>query len=78
MKKILPLALLALTVSLTACSQEESPIEKVSQKVDQINSDNAEKVVKEIKSPLNKARATQNLGQDRSEGIDQAMEKLNK
>jgi len=74
MKKILPLALLALTVSFTACSKEES----VTEKVEQINTDNAEKVVKEIKTPINKARATQNLGEERTEGIDQAMQNLNK
>ncbi len=78
MKKILPLALLAMTVSLTACSKEESPIEKVSQKVDQINTENADAAVKAIKSPINKARATQNLGGERTEGIDQAMQNLNK
>lgn len=74
MKKILPLALLALAVSFTACSKEES----VAEKVDKFNTENAEKVVKEIKTPINKARATQNLGEERTEGIDQAMQDLNK
>ena len=74
MKKILPLALLAMTVSLVACSKEES----VNEKVDKFNTENAEKVVKEIKTPINKARATQNLGDERTEGVDQAMQNLNK
>jgi hypothetical protein len=78
MKKILPLALLALTVSLTACSKEESPTEVVSQKVDQINTENADAAVKTIKTPIDKSRATRNLGDERNEGIDQAMQNLNK
>lgn len=78
MKKFLPLALLALSLSFTACSKEESPLEKVSDKVDKINSDNAAKAVSAIKTPINKARATQSLGDQRTEGIDQAMENLNK
>lgn len=78
MKKILPLAVLALLSGFSACSQEESPVEKVSEKVEQINTENADKVVTAIKSPINKARGTQNLGEERSEGIDQAMQNLNK
>lgn len=78
MKKILPLALLALTVGLAACAKEESVTEKISQKVDQINTENADAAVKKIRTPLDKARATQNLGEERTEGIDQAMQNLNK
>lgn len=78
MKKILPLALLALTVGLAACAKEESVTEKVSQKVDQINTENAATAVKAIKTPLDKARASQELGDERTENIDQAMQNLNK
>lgn len=78
MKKILPMALLALAIGLAACSKEESPVEKVSQKVDQINTENADAAVKAIKTPIDKARATQNLGEERSDGVDQAMQNLNK
>lgn len=78
MKKILPLAFLAMTVSFAACSKEESPMEKVSEKVDQINTENADAAVKAIKTPIDKARATQNLGDQRTEGVDQAMQNLNK
>jgi len=74
----LPLALLSLIVCFTACSKEESPLEKVSQKVDKFNTENASAAVKAIKAPINKARATQNLGEARTEGVDQAMENLNK
>jgi hypothetical protein len=77
-KKMLPLALLVLIISLAACSREESPMEKVADKVDQINTENADAAVKAIKTPINKARATQNLGDQRTEGIDQAMQNLNK
>ncbi len=78
MKKILPLALLSLAIGFTACSKEESPMEKVSEKVDQINTENADAAVKAINTPIDKARATQNLGDQRTEGVDQAMQKLNK
>jgi PBP1b-binding outer membrane lipoprotein LpoB len=76
MKKIM--TLLTIALAFTACSKEESPIEKVSQKVDQINTENADAAVQAIKTPINKARATQNLGEERTEGIDQAMQNLNK
>ena len=78
MKKPLTLALLALAITCFACSKEESVTEKVSQKVDQINTENAEAAVKAIKTPLDKARATQNLGEERTEGIDRALQDLNK
>lgn len=78
MKKILPLALLALSIGFAACAKEESPVEQVSQKVDQINTENADAAVKAIKTPLAKARATQDQGDQRAEGIDQAMQNLNK
>jgi len=78
MKNILPLALLALSLAFTACSKEEGPLEKVSGKVDQINTENADAAVRAIKTPIDKARVTRNLGDQRSEGIDQAMQNLNK
>lgn len=78
MKKILPLALLALALTIAACSKGESVTEQVSQKVDQINTENADAAVKAIKTPINKARATQNLGEERTEDVDQAMQNLNK
>lgn len=74
MKKILTLTLLALTITLAACSKEES----VTEKVDRINTENAASAVKAIKSPIDKARATQNQGEERTEGIDKTMENLNK
>lgn len=78
MKKVLPLALLALVIVCTACSKEESVTEKVAEKVDQINTENAEQVVREIKTPIDKARATQGLGAERGEEMERAMENMNK
>jgi len=78
MKKILTLALLASALAFTACSKEESVTEKISQKVDQINTENADAAVKKIRTPLDKARATQNLGVEHTEGIDQALQNQTK
>ncbi len=73
MKKILPLALLVLALALVACSNEESVSEKVSQKVEQINHENADAAIKAIRSPIDKARATQNLSDERTKEINEAM-----
>ena len=67
------LALLALTLALVACSQEESITEQVSQKVDRINTENADTAVKAIRSPIDKAQATQNLSDERTKEINEAM-----
>jgi hypothetical protein len=58
---------------LTACSSDEPSVtDQVAEKVDRINTENADAIVKKIKTPIDKARMTQNLGDERSRAIDEA------
>jgi PBP1b-binding outer membrane lipoprotein LpoB len=58
---------------LTACSSDEPSVtDQVAEQVDRINTENAEAIVKKIKTPIDKARMTQNLGDERSRAIDEA------
>jgi len=68
------LALVLSAMLFTACSKdEESVTEKVSNKIDEINTKNADAMVKKIKTPIDKARATKDLGNKRVEEMDKAL-----
>ena len=43
-------------------------------KIEQMTDEVAEKAVKKIRTPINKARDTQNLGDERLESMDKAMQ----
>ena len=77
MQKI-SLAILAVLLSallLSGCSKEEESLgDKASKKVDEITTEAADTVVKKVRTPLNKARATRDLGDERTDAIDKAMQ----
>ncbi len=59
---------------LSGCSKEEESIsEKASKKVDEITTKAADTMVKKIRTPLDKARATKDLSDERTEAIDRMM-----
>lgn len=69
------LAILLSAILFTACSSEEASItEKASNKINEINKKNADTLVKKIKSPIDKARLTQDLGDQRMEEMNRALE----
>jgi hypothetical protein len=69
---ILPFIFLMLLAS--SCSKaEESFTEKASQKVDEITKEAADTVVRKVRTPLNKARGTKDLGDERTDAIDKMM-----
>jgi PBP1b-binding outer membrane lipoprotein LpoB len=76
MKKIHALAIvLGTSLFLAACSQDEPVVtDQVAEEVDRINTKNADTMVKKIKTPIDKARYTQNLGDERTRAIDEAMQ----
>ncbi|MCK4838161.1 MAG: hypothetical protein KAS94_05120 [Desulfobulbaceae bacterium] len=77
MKKALGtiLVILLATLLCTACSKdEESVAEKAPGKIDQINKKTADAIVKRIKTPLDKARLTQGLGDKRMEEMDKTFQ----
>ena len=69
------LVMLLATLLCTACSKnEESATENAPSKIDEINKRNADAIVKRIKTPLDKARLTQGLGDKRMEEMDKALQ----
>ena len=74
MKKIVKALLIIIPVLLfAACSSEDGNIaEQTSDKVDEITTEAADTAVKKIRTPLNKARATRNLGDERMKAMEQA------
>lgn len=74
MRNIVNILLIGTTVLLfTACSSEEGNIaEQTSDKIDEITTEAADAAVKKIRTPLDKARATRDLGEERMKAIDQA------
>ena len=77
MKKITGtiLALLLAVLLTSGCAKEEETVaEKAPSKIDQFNKKNADAMVKKIRSPLDKARMTQGLGEKRMEEMDEALQ----
>jgi len=74
MKKLFIVPLLLGALFLAACSSDEPSVtDQVAEKVDQINTKNADAIVEHIKTPIEKARMTRNLGDQRTQAIDEAM-----
>ncbi|MEN8143044.1 MAG: hypothetical protein ABFQ82_05545 [Thermodesulfobacteriota bacterium] len=76
MKNIIKTLLIITPVLLFAgCSSEEGNIaEQASDKVDEITTEAADAAVKKIRTPLDKARATKDLGEERMKAMDQAVQ----
>ena len=74
MKKNLKYLVMIITCLLfPSCSGENGNIaEKASDKVDEITTEAADTAVKKIRTPLNKAKATQDLGEERMKAMEQA------
>jgi len=74
MKRLTAILLVISALFLAGCSSDEPTVtDQVAEKVDQINTKNADAIVKHIKTPIEKARMTQNLGEERTQAIDEAM-----
>ena len=54
--------------------EEASLPEQAEKKVDEITTKAADTVVKKVRTPLNKARGTRDLGDERTDAIDKAMQ----
>jgi len=78
MQKTLKIALviLAALLFLSGCAKEEEErvTEKASGRVDEITTEVADAAVKKIKTPINRAKMTRNLGDDRTEAMDKALQ----
>jgi len=76
MRKLFMLVLAILLAALlfrVYSKDEESISDKASKKVDEITTEAADTVVKKVRTPLNKARGTKDVGDERTDAIDRAM-----
>jgi hypothetical protein len=71
------LAAVALCLSLvfSGCSKEEEELSEEKGRIDKMTDEAADKAVKKIRTPINKARGTSNLGDQRLEEMDKALQK---
>ena len=68
---------LVFVVSQDGCTKnDEQQAEVIEEKgrIEQMTDQTAEKAVKKIRTPMDKARNTQNLGDDRLESMDKALQ----
>ena len=76
--RFLGIAALGLVLILsTGCTKnEEQQAENIEEqgRIDQMTDEVAEKAVKKIRTPIEKARSTQDLGDDRMEAMDKALQ----
>ena len=64
-------------VSQAGCTKnDEQQAEEIEEKgrIEQMTDQTAEKAVKKIRTPMDKARSTQDLGDDRMESMDKALQ----
>ena len=77
MKKLFILILLIMLAALLFKhfgKKEESLPEQAAKKVDEITTEASDTVVRKVRTPLNKARGTKDLGDERTDAIDKAMQ----
>ena len=68
---------LVFVVSQAGCTKnDERQAEEIEEKgrIEQMTDETAEKAVRKIRTPMDKARNTQNLGDDRLESMDKALQ----
>jgi hypothetical protein len=66
---------LSVSIALTGCSkQEEEQIVEEKGSIEKMTDETADKAIKKIRTPLDKARGTSNLGDKRLEEMDKALQ----
>jgi len=73
---LLAAIVLSASIAFTGCSkQEEEQIVEEKGAIEKMTDGAADKAVKKIRTPINKARGTSNLGDKRLEEMDKALQK---
>jgi len=73
---LLAAAILSLSLAFTGCSkQEEEQVVEEKGAIEKMTDEAADKAVKKIRTPINKARDTGNLGDQRMEEMDKILQK---
>lgn len=71
---LLAAAVLSVSITFTGCSKEEEQVAEEKGSIEKMTDETADKAVKKIRTPINKARDTGNLGDERLEEMDKALE----
>jgi hypothetical protein len=72
---LLAAVVLSVSITFTGCSKpEEEQIVEEKGSIEKITDEAADKAVKKIRTPINKARGTSNLGDKRLEEMDKALQ----
>ena len=72
---LLTAAVLSVSITFTGCSkQEEDQVAEEKGSIEKMTDEAADKAVKKIRTPISKARDTGNLGDERLEEMDKALE----
>jgi hypothetical protein len=73
---LLAAVLLSISIAFTGCSKhEDEQVVEEKGAIDKMTDEAADKAVKKIRTPINKARGTSNLGDERLEEMDKALQK---
>ena len=68
--------MLSITIAFAGCSkQEEEQAVEEKGSIEKMTDEAADKAVKKIRTPIDKARGTSNLGDERLEEMDKALQK---
>ena len=73
---LLAVAVLSVSITFTGCSkQEEEQVVEEKGSIEKMTDEAADKAVKKIRTPIDKARGTSNLGDERLNEMDKALQK---
>ncbi|MBU0731188.1 MAG: hypothetical protein KKE17_02325 [Proteobacteria bacterium] len=63
------------TLCMTGCSKEESKVDKAKNEIQKFTDKTADKAVKKIKTPIDKAKKISQVGSERLEEMEKALER---
>ena len=73
---LLAVVVLSVSITFTGCSkQEEKQVVEEKGRIEKMTDETADKAVKKIRTPIDKARGTSNLGDERLNEMDKALQK---
>ena len=72
---LVTILILSLSLSIVGCSKQEEQQAEEKGSIEKMTDEAAAKAVSKIRTPKDKARATQDLGDERLDAIDKALQK---
>jgi len=72
---LLAVVVLSVSITFTGCSKQEEQVVEEKGRIEKMTDETADKAVKKIRTPIDKARGTSNLGDERLNEMDKALQK---